>query len=147
MKKTLAIMLLLTAASTQAQVPHTFQSGDTISAAEINANFEYLNNRVETTPSGSANAAILHSRGTLTTIPEPLIENTGGDRSFEVLYVHSSAGAFLTLDCSGETIRFGSGTAAQARVDGLFVPPGCDLVGYTSANSSTYTYIISYVAR
>lgn len=147
MIKTLAIMLLFAAASAQAQVPHTFQSGDTISAAEINANFQSLSNRIDTGQSGPASSAILHARGTLTTTPEPLIENTGGNQSFEVLYMYSAAGAFLTLDCSGETIRLGSGTAAQARVSGLYVPPGCDLVGYTSANSSTYTYIVSYVAR
>lgn len=147
MKKTLAITLLFAAASAQAQVPHTFQSGDTISAAEINANFDYLNSRMEAGQSGSSSASIRHSRGTLTTVPAPLIENSSGEQSFEVLYVYSAAGAFLTLDCSGETIRFGSGTAAQARIQGLFVPPGCDLVGYASANSATYTYIVSYVAR
>jgi len=147
MNKTLAILLSFAAISAQAQVPHIFQSGDTISAAEINANFDYLSSRVDTGQPGTASRAILHSRGTLTTVPEPLVKNAGGSQSFEVLYVYSAAGAFLTLDCSGETIRFGSGTAAQARIQGLFVPPGCDLMGYSSANSTTYTYIVSYVAR
>jgi len=144
MKKILIMMLLSTAGISQAQLPHTFESGGTISAAEINANFAYLNNQIESQRSDSA---ILHSHGMLSTMPQALIDNTDGNQSYEVLFVYSAAGAFLTLDCSGQTIRFGSGTAAQGRVNGLFVPPGCSLMGYTSANSSAYTYILSYAAR
>ena len=121
-----------------AALPFTFQPGQTISAAEINANFKYLESRIETLSAAQGGAS--PQLQTVVGVAErdvTMLSNTG-PYHLEIVQVVHPGGYARALQCADSNSLGG--------MEIRFIPPNCRLVLYLSGSGGmgTGAFIVTY---
>lgn len=157
------LMLCLPAIATAVSLPHTFSSGDPISAAQVNENFDELVQAVTTLEAGPATLVQSSSSGMFTTSSETwvdvdnlelmittagehvlldLVGSTGGEYSYlRVLTGGTSAIGLLRIERTtdgGPAVLVAESDLTLAGVGALNVPIGARFLDAPPAGTHTY---------
>lgn len=143
MNKRFLLLLVAVPLCAAAALPYTFQSGQTISAAEINANFTYLNSRID---------ALSPSSGTITSKvgamvpsgqPPAVVLANSGTAPLEILEASAIQGSSPQW-----YVTCGTGTpgAGSSQLSLKYLAPGCTILvrDLNAVLQSGQSYVLTY---